>query len=89
MTAEQQSESAADNVVECRRCIRRNGEAEMGGVERDGGVHIVDNSAAEVDCLRVAGVTSRNEIVTGPGGSQILLEDPSGHPIELFQTAQR
>ncbi len=49
---------------------------------------LVDNIAAEVDRLRVAGVTFRNEIVTGPGGSQILLEDPSGNPIELFQPAQ-
>ncbi|MGI9145138.1 MAG: VOC family protein [Chloroflexota bacterium] len=49
---------------------------------------LVDNIAAEVDRLRVAGVTFRNEIVTGPGGSQILLQDPSGNPIELFQPAQ-
>ena len=46
---------------------------------------IVDNLAPEVDRLRAAGVPFRNEIVTGPGGSQILLEDPSGNPIELFQ----
>ena len=46
---------------------------------------IVDNLASEVDRLRAAGVPFRNEIVTGPGGSQILLEDPSGNPIELFQ----
>ncbi|MGI9149218.1 MAG: VOC family protein [Chloroflexota bacterium] len=49
---------------------------------------LVDNIAAEVDRLRAAGVTFRNEIVTGPGGSQILLEDPSGNPVELFQSAQ-
>jgi catechol 2,3-dioxygenase-like lactoylglutathione lyase family enzyme len=46
---------------------------------------IVDDLAAEVDRLRVAGVRFRNDIVTGPGGSQILLDDPSGNPIELFQ----
>jgi catechol 2,3-dioxygenase-like lactoylglutathione lyase family enzyme len=46
---------------------------------------IVDDLSAEVDRLRAAGVNFRNEIVTGPGGSQILLDDPSGNPIELFQ----
>jgi catechol 2,3-dioxygenase-like lactoylglutathione lyase family enzyme len=46
---------------------------------------IVDDLASEVERLRAAGVHFRNDIVTGPGGSQILLEDPSGNPIELFQ----
>ena len=46
---------------------------------------IVDNLASEVDRLRAAGVQFRNDIVTGPGGSQILLDDPSGNPVELFQ----
>jgi len=46
---------------------------------------IVENLATEVDRLRAAGVSFRNDIVTGPGGSQILLDDPSGNPIELFQ----
>jgi catechol 2,3-dioxygenase-like lactoylglutathione lyase family enzyme len=46
---------------------------------------IVDDLAKEVDRLRAAGVQFRNEIVTGPGGSQILIDDPSGNPIELFQ----
>ena len=46
---------------------------------------IVEDLSAEVDRLRVAGVHFRNDIVTGPGGSQILLDDPSGNPIELFQ----
>jgi catechol 2,3-dioxygenase-like lactoylglutathione lyase family enzyme len=46
---------------------------------------IVDDLAAEVSRLRAAGVHFRNEIVTGPGGSQTLLDDPSGNPIELFQ----
>ena len=50
---------------------------------------VVDDLAAEVDRLRSAGLTFRNDIVTGPGGSQILLEDPSGNVIELFQSAQR
>ena len=46
---------------------------------------VVEDLAAEVDRLRAAGVSFRNDIVTGPGGSQILLDDPSGNPIELFQ----
>ncbi len=49
---------------------------------------IVDDIAAEVERLRSAGVSFRNDIVTGPGGRQILLEDPSGNPIELFQPAE-
>ena len=49
---------------------------------------VVDDLAAEVDRLRAAGVRFRNDIVTGPGGSQILLDDPSGNPIELFQLAR-
>jgi catechol 2,3-dioxygenase-like lactoylglutathione lyase family enzyme len=39
----------------------------------------------EVQTLREAGASFRNDIVAGRGGSQILLEDPSGNPIELFQ----
>ncbi len=50
---------------------------------------VVDDIAAEVERLRGAGVRFRNDIVTGPGGSQILLEDPSGNPIELFQPGRR
>jgi catechol 2,3-dioxygenase-like lactoylglutathione lyase family enzyme len=49
---------------------------------------VVDDIAAEVERLRGAGLTFRNDVVTGPGGSQILLEDPSGNPIELFQPAR-
>lgn len=45
---------------------------------------IVDDLEAEVARLRSAGVPFRNDIVTGPGGAQILLDDPSGNPIELF-----
>jgi hypothetical protein len=48
---------------------------------------IVDDIAAEVERLRSAELVFRNDIVTGPGGQQILLEDPSGNPIELFQPA--
>jgi catechol 2,3-dioxygenase-like lactoylglutathione lyase family enzyme len=50
---------------------------------------VVDDLQAEVRRLREAGLKFRNEIVTGPGGSQILLEDPSGNLIEFFQPAQR
>jgi catechol 2,3-dioxygenase-like lactoylglutathione lyase family enzyme len=49
---------------------------------------VVDDLAAEVDRLRAAGLHFRNDIVTGPGGSQILLEDPSGNLIELFRPAR-
>ncbi len=48
---------------------------------------IVDDIASEVERLRAAGLRFRNDIVSGPGGQQILLEDPSGNPIELFQPA--
>lgn len=48
---------------------------------------IVADIAAEVERLRGAGVAFRNDIVTGPGGSQILAEDPSGNLVELFQPA--
>ena len=55
---------------------------EPGGWNR---IHlIVDDIQTEVERLRGEGVEFRNEIVTGPGGSQILLDDPSGNPIELF-----
>jgi catechol 2,3-dioxygenase-like lactoylglutathione lyase family enzyme len=46
---------------------------------------IVDDLPAEIARLREAGLEFRNDIVTGPGGSQILLQDPSGNIIELFQ----
>jgi len=48
---------------------------------------LVDDIAAEVERLRAEGVTFRNDIVRGPGGAQIVLDDPSGNPIELFQPA--
>ena len=50
---------------------------------------LVDNISTEVDRLRAEGVTFRNDIVKGPGGSQVVIDDPSGNPIELFQPAQR
>jgi len=45
----------------------------------------VDDLPAEVARLRKAQLRFRNDIVSGPGGSEILLEDPSGNPVELFQ----
>src|SRR5918996_1095353 len=53
---------------------------EPGGWNR---IHfIVEDVAAEAERLRAAGVKFRNEIVSGPGGRQILLDDPAGNPIE-------
>ncbi len=58
---------------------------EPGGWNR---IHlIVEDIAAETDRLRGAGVKFRNDIVSGPGGQQIVAEDPAGNPIELFQPA--
>ena len=48
---------------------------------------IVDDVEKEVDRLTAEGVTFRNEIVTGPGGAQVLAVDPSGNLVELFQPA--
>ncbi|MEO6505316.1 MAG: VOC family protein [Terrimesophilobacter sp.] len=45
----------------------------------------VDDLAATVDALHAVGVRFRNEIVTGIGGHQILIDDPSGNPVELFE----
>lgn len=46
---------------------------------------VVEDLASTVDKLKANGLHFRNEIITGPGGSQILLIDPSGNFIELFQ----
>ena len=42
---------------------------------------------AAVNSLKKAGAKFRNDIVAGPGGRQILIEDPSGNPVELFEPA--
>ncbi len=56
---------------------------EPGGWNR---IHlIVDDIQAEVERLRLEGLTFRNDVIKGPGGMQVLLDDPSGNPIELFQ----
>jgi catechol 2,3-dioxygenase-like lactoylglutathione lyase family enzyme len=48
---------------------------------------VVADIASEVERLRAANVLFRNEIISGPGGRQVLIEDPAGNPIELFQPA--
>ena len=50
-------------------------------------VHLeVDDLAAEVERLRAAGVSFRTkDMVTGPGGAQVIVDDPSGNPVELFE----
>jgi catechol 2,3-dioxygenase-like lactoylglutathione lyase family enzyme len=50
---------------------------------------LVDDIDAEVARLRESGATFRNDVIEGPGGKQILLEDPSGNVVELFQPADR
>ena len=50
---------------------------------------IVDDIDAEVARLRAAGAPFRNDILEGPGGRQVLLQDPSGNFVELFQVAAR
>ena len=50
---------------------------------------IVEDLPSEVERLRKAGLSFRSDIVTGPGGSQIVLDDPAGNPVELFQPAKR
>jgi catechol 2,3-dioxygenase-like lactoylglutathione lyase family enzyme len=47
----------------------------------------VDDLTATVEKMKQAGIRFRNDIVTGPGGKQILVDDPSGNPIEIFQPA--
>ncbi len=60
---------------------------EPGGWNR---IHfIVDDLNAEVARLRAAGIKFRDDIVSGPGGQQILLVDPSGNLVELFQPAEQ
>ena len=49
----------------------------------------VDDLASEVQQLRDSGAHFRNDIVTGQGGKQILLDDPSGNPVELFEPQRK
>jgi catechol 2,3-dioxygenase-like lactoylglutathione lyase family enzyme len=48
---------------------------------------VVDDVEAEIDRVSAAGLHPRNEIVSGPGGSQVLFADPAGNLIELFRPA--
>jgi catechol 2,3-dioxygenase-like lactoylglutathione lyase family enzyme len=50
---------------------------------------VVDDLSREVERLRAAGVQFRSEIIRGPGGLQIVLDDPDSNPVELFQPASR
>lgn len=63
-----------------------------GAVPRPGGWNRIHFVTSELDTdvarLKAAGVPFRNDIVSGPGGRQILVEDPSGNLIELFQPAE-
>ncbi|GIM93709.1 VOC family protein [Paractinoplanes toevensis] len=60
---------------------------EPGGWNR---IHLlVDDIDAEVARLHAAGVEFRSDVVSGPGGRQIVLDDPAGNPVELFQPAGR
>jgi catechol 2,3-dioxygenase-like lactoylglutathione lyase family enzyme len=53
-------------------------------------IHLIVNDLdAEITRLRAAGLTFRSDTISGPGGRQILLADPSGNLIELFQPADR
>lgn len=66
-----------------RRAMPDGREPVPGGWNR---IHIqVKDLAAEVKRLREAGLKFRNDIITGPGGSQIILDDPFGNPVELFE----
>ena len=66
--------------------MRDGRKAEPGGWNRI--ILNVDDLQAEVTRLRKTNLHFRNDIVSGPGGSEILLDDPSGNPIELFQAAR-
>ncbi|HUO89724.1 MAG TPA: VOC family protein, partial [Rhizomicrobium sp.] len=48
---------------------------------------VVDDLEAEIARLKAAGAPFRNEMISGPGGKQVLLQDPSGNVVELFQNA--
>jgi catechol 2,3-dioxygenase-like lactoylglutathione lyase family enzyme len=53
-------------------------------------IHLItEDLDAEIARLQAEGVSFRNDVVTGPGGAQVLLQDPSGNLVELFQPANR
>ncbi len=89
-TPASESPSQADqNVTSGDRSPERSSACELPGAVWNRIHFVVENLAAEVDRLRAAGVRFRSGIVTEPGGSQIVLDDPSGNPVELFQPARR
>jgi catechol 2,3-dioxygenase-like lactoylglutathione lyase family enzyme len=67
--------------------MRDGRKAEAGGWNRI--ILNVDDLPREVDRLRQAGLSFRSDILNGPGGSEILVDDPSGNPVELFQPARK
>ena len=70
-----------------RRAMPDGREPVPGGWNR---IHIqVEDLAAEVKRLSDAGLKFRNDIITGPGGSQIILDDPFDNPVELFQPNEK
>lgn len=70
-----------------KRTLTDGREQQTGGWNR---LHLeVDDLTAEVMRLRASGVSFRTpEIVSGPGGSQVIIDDPSGNPVELFQSGR-
>jgi len=53
-------------------------------------IHLIfDDLTAEVERLRAAGVPFRNDVISGPGGQQVLIQDPAGNLVELFQPADQ
>lgn len=70
-----------------KRTLADGREQRTGGWNR---LHLeVDDLTAEVTRLRASGVSFRTpEIVSGPGGSQVIIDDPSGNPVELFQAGR-
>jgi len=69
------------------RALTDGTQPEPGGWNR---IHlIVDDLDTEIDRLQTAGLSFRNDVVAGPGGRQILLTDPAGNLIELFEPAHQ
>jgi glyoxylase I family protein len=65
----------------------------MGSKQAPGGWNRIlvwtDDLQADIAKLKKAGVHFRNDVESGPGGSQILVDDPDGNPIELHQPAKK
>ena len=76
--------SAVRRARRAARCRTAPSRGPEGGTGSTSSTHDLD---AEIARLQAEGVPFRNDVVTGPGGKQILVEDPSGNLIELFQPA--